>query len=92
MQGQALFKEHHKRLWEVKARQVGFMGDYSSFGEAWGLNKSYSHPIPESKPFGLLRWERQNPEPELDLTWFVVTLANRVAALEAALAGEGGAK
>lgn len=90
IQGQALFKEHHKKLWKAKARQLGFMGDYMSFGETWGYNKFYSPPIPEAKPFGLIRWEKQNPAPELDLTWFVVSLVNRVAALEAALAEKGG--
>lgn len=92
VQGKALFKEHHKRLWEEIAENLGVVDTYEyNFGQLY--HGGYSRMgIVENKPMELIRCEKQNPTPELDLTWFVVALANRVAALETALAEKGGAR
>lgn len=95
VQGQALFKEHHERLWEKKSWECGAAYDigYRSFGKAYHSKTSRLGGVEiKDKPTDLILWEAENPIPDVDLIDFAVQLANRVTALEAALAEKGGAR
>lgn len=80
VQGKALFKEHHRRLWEEKRRECGasFEIDYGSFGKSYCKVPRYHFGCIEviDKPAELIRWEAENPIPDVDLIGFVVSLAN----------------
>jgi len=87
-QGEALFKEHHKRLWEKKVAELG-IATYDEYEECFG--KLFYRPkanrpsmwgravadIPTNKPTELVKWEAENPVPDVDLVGFVVSLAKR---------------
>ena len=92
-QGKVLFVEHHKRLWENKVKELGLddlMDNYDySFGKFF--YNAYQHGLRDvqNKPAELIKWEQENPRPQITQTDFVPLLANRVSALEAALAEKG---
>lgn len=83
-QGQAFFKEHHKRLWEKKCRECGVASDmsYSSFGKTYSKIYSISGVDVKDKPTALIRWEAENPIPEDDFIDFIVKLAQRLLGLQ----------
>lgn len=92
IQGQALFKEHHKRLWEKKVADLG-IEPYDEYEECFG--KLFYRPkanrpsiwgqavagIHTNKPAELVKWEAENPVPDVDLVGFVVSLAKRLVGL-----------
>lgn len=91
IQGKALFVEHHKELWEEIAKKLGVEDTYEySFGKLYHGVYACGVGITENKPAGLIKWEQENPRPQINQREFVLLLANRVAALEAALAEKGG--
>lgn len=88
VQSQALFKEHHKRLWYEKAKEYGVdaYNGYDCFGDLFyqqkihkqvGIVRSTSPGRIVSKPDELIQWERSNPIPKIDLIEFVVNLAQK---------------
>lgn len=98
VQGQALFKEHHERLWKEKIAECGIIegkdrisfGDlfYEKQGTTWLTYKPYYRTA--NKPDALVQWERSNPIPKIGLNEFVHQLYERVSALEAEAAQKGG--
>lgn len=81
IQGQALFKEHHKRLWEKKAEECGVTDAYKySFGRL-SHGEYASLGSVKNKPAELIRWEAENPIPDVDLIGFVVSLAKHLVGL-----------
>lgn len=86
---QWLFREQWELGWHEQARYFGFYADIINPGE----DRVYVIGVGErTKPMALRKWEKANPCPKIDQQVFIVTLANRVLALEAALAEKGGAK
>lgn len=88
VQGQALFKEHHKRLWYEKAEEYGVdaYNGYDCFGDLFYQRKILGHDgfmhrtLPGqivNKPDALVQWERSNPIPQIDLIDFVVNFAQK---------------
>lgn len=88
MQGQALFKEHHERLWYEKAEEYGVdaYNGYDCFGDLFYRRalRRQACLIPEvrpgqivNKPDKLVQCERSNPIPKIDLIEFVVNLAQK---------------
>lgn len=70
--GKALFKEHHKRLWEKKVKELGLDGlmdnyDYS-FGKFFYNASRHGLRDVQNKPAELIKWEQENPIPKDDLT------------------------
>lgn len=88
-QGQALFKEHHKRLWEKECKECGIEphdGYEGCFGKMFycqRTTKSYGNhkQAPKDKPAELIRWEAENPIPDVDLIGFIVSLAKHLVGL-----------
>ncbi len=93
VQGKALFKEHHKRLWEKKVADLG-IEPYDEYEECFG--KLFYQPIvrtsgyfgcthpgaPLDKPAELIRWEAENPVPEMDMLDFVISFAKKFLKIE----------
>lgn len=94
VQGQALFKEHHKRLWEKECKKCGIdpSRDFIAFGEMFyhpatsGFYGRSQGPA-KNKPSEIIKWEAENPIPYVDLIGFVVRLAKRLAGLGAEKGG-----
>lgn len=90
VQGQALFKEHHKRLWKKKCKECG-IESYDGYEECFGkmfycqrTTGSYGDhkQAPQDKPAELIRWESENPIPEMDMLDFVTSFAKKLLKIE----------
>lgn len=84
VQGQALFKEHHERLWKEKIAECGIpqsakirFGDlFYNKHDGYSINCVSRYTV-VNKPEELVQWERGNPIPEIDLIDFVANLAQK---------------
>lgn len=88
--------QHRQEWWKI-AQPLGVceIAYKYRFGQPTWFGYGYSHDLfsdpglPENpKPEALLQWEIENPKPTSEE--FILKLANRVAALETALAEKGG--